>query len=277
MKLRPPQNVCLRTNKQVPDTTPFPFQFVYETLPGTLPCPIEYPHDYCLLVTEGTGSLQSENARYDIKPGDLLFIGAGCSHSFTRIRKLKFIYISFVGENLPEMLAEYGITEPITVFPGFQELADQWFSALRLCTDNNLTTLTKGLLYYALALLPLSMGSSQEKAPAADVISQICAFLDKGYGNSALSLEYVCQLYSYHPNYISRRFRELVGCSFTEYLQNCRIHHAKSLLLETDLSIQAIAAGVGYRNALYFSKVFSRTVGMPPSKFRQCGKLEDVK
>ena len=126
--------------------------------------------------------------------------------------------------------------------------------ALSVCNENNLTTLTKGLLYYTLALLPTE-GRSDPQC-SSDVISQIRSFIECSYGNSALSLDYICRIYNYHPNYISRRFYEATGSSFSEYLESCRISHAKPLLLETELSIHDIAAGVGYHNAMYFSKVF---------------------
>ncbi len=267
------ENICLNTRIENSDPSIFPFQFVYETTPVKLSYPI-IQQTYCsiFLVTEGCGSLVSKEKTISLKTGDLFFVFAGTSYSFTDIINLKYIYISFVGQNLPKMLADFGILEPITCFSGYHQLTDQWFTALGLCNDNNLPTLMKGLLYYALALLPASMNAESSHVNEHNIISQICNLLDHSFGNSNLSLEYVCLLYNYNPNYISRRFHKEIGCSFTDYLVNCRIRHAKKLLLETELPIQTISAGVGYSNAMYFSRVFRKKTGMSPSNFRHNGK-----
>lgn len=101
------------------------------------------------------------------------------------------------------------------------------------------------------------------------MISQICGMIERCYGDSSLSLQYVCTIYNYHPNYISRQFTRKMGCSFTEYLKNCRLKHAARLLTQTDLPIQEIACGVGYPNALYFSKIFRTAMGLSPSAYRK--------
>ena len=265
-------NICLTTRIPNNDPALFPFQFVYETLPGNLKFPSAHSHFGVYLVTEGHGSVTANEKKLILKPGDLFFILAGTAYTITDISNLKYIYISFVGQNIPQMLAEYGIRDDVERFCGYGELIDQWFTALGLCNDNNLPTLTKGLLYYALALLPASMNSGTPDSIDNDVVSQICSLIDHSYGNSTLSLEYVCHLFNYHPNYISRRFREIMDCSFTDYLTNIRIGHAKELLVNTELPIQTIASGIGYRNALYFSRIFRQKTGMPPTQFRKTGK-----
>ena len=44
---------------------------------------------------------------------------------------------------------------------------------------------------------------------------------------------------------------------------------AQELLIHTQKKIKEIAFLVGYKDELYFSKVFARLYGMPPSKFRK--------
>ena len=264
----PDGNVCLFASDQNADgTSVFPYQFVYETLPAIHPFPEVLKHYRCHLIVEGSGTLETGGVRYPLSVGDLFFISLGCEYSLKDIHGLKYIYISFAGLDLDKFLADYGVTGSARVFPGYGMLIDQWIMALCVCNEENLTILTKGLLYYALALLH-SVAEGDLREPD-DVISRIRAFIDRSYGSSALSLDYVCRLYSYHPNYISRKFREVTGQSFSEYLEDCRVRHAKQLLSETDLPISVIASGVGYRNAMYFSKVFKKDTGSTPSEYRK--------
>ena len=47
-----------------------------------------------------------------------------------------------------------------------------------------------------------------------------------------------------------------------------KMEHACSLLDSTDLSVGAIASRLGYEDPLYFSRLFSRTVGISPRSYR---------
>lgn len=68
---------------------------------------------------------------------------------------------------------------------------------------------------------------------------------------------------------LTRIFREQVGMSAYEYLQEMRLERGRNLLLETDLQIQLIADRVGYRNAGDFTRAFRRHFGVTPRQYRQ--------
>ncbi|MFE1793688.1 helix-turn-helix domain-containing protein, partial [Streptomyces sp. NPDC059525] len=52
------------------------------------------------------------------------------------------------------------------------------------------------------------------------------------------------------------------------YLLGIRLTRAKELLARTDLPVAGIARRVGYEDPAYFSRLFSRRVGMAPVRFR---------
>jgi len=59
------------------------------------------------------------------------------------------------------------------------------------------------------------------------------------------------------------------GCGPKEFVLRHRLNRAKELLAETDLPVSAIARRVGVDDAAYFSRLFVRHVGVPPSAFRR--------
>jgi AraC-like DNA-binding protein len=63
-------------------------------------------------------------------------------------------------------------------------------------------------------------------------------------------------------------FREAFDKSPIEVLTEIRMDRARDLLKNTDLSIREVAFASGYSDPLYFSRLFRRRMGMPPSKFR---------
>ncbi|MCF2707466.1 phosphoenolpyruvate hydrolase family protein [Arcanobacterium haemolyticum] len=68
---------------------------------------------------------------------------------------------------------------------------------------------------------------------------------------------------------LSTIFSSEMGVTFTEYLIYFRLDIAKDLLRETDHSIKQIAASVGYRDPVQFSKTFKKKNGMSPREYRE--------
>jgi len=68
---------------------------------------------------------------------------------------------------------------------------------------------------------------------------------------------------------LRRAVADAVGCSPREYILRARLNEAKALLAESDASIARVAALVGYDDPAYFSRFFTRRVGVTPHKFRR--------
>jgi len=66
-----------------------------------------------------------------------------------------------------------------------------------------------------------------------------------------------------------RRFRKATGQTPVDYIQTLRIEEAKQMLETTDMSVEDIAAEVGYTETSSFRNAFRRYVGMPASTYRK--------
>ncbi len=69
--------------------------------------------------------------------------------------------------------------------------------------------------------------------------------------------------------YLHRIVRAYHAVTPMELLRNMRMERAKSLLKETFMTLEAIAAELGYRTAFSFSNVFLATTGKRPGQFRK--------
>lgn len=70
-------------------------------------------------------------------------------------------------------------------------------------------------------------------------------------------------------SYLTNTFKKTIGCSPQEYLVNLRMEKAKSMLLNTQKTINVIAEEVGYSDQLAFSKIFKQKCNMSPRAFRE--------
>ena len=84
-----------------------------------------------------------------------------------------------------------------------------------------------------------------------------------------ISLTDISALCGLTPAYFSTLFRREMGMSFTEWINETRLAHAKRLLEENDRSVLDISLACGYNTASHFYRMFHRDTGMSPTEYRE--------
>lgn len=84
-----------------------------------------------------------------------------------------------------------------------------------------------------------------------------------------INLESISQTAGFNPTYFSLLFKKETGMNFLEYLTEVRIKEAKRLLADPRKTIADVASEVGYSDSKHFSKLFTRSTGLQPSKYRK--------
>ena len=77
-----------------------------------------------------------------------------------------------------------------------------------------------------------------------------------GEHSDVVTFKDIFKHFSYHPNYISTLLHREIGKSFSEILLEQRMERAVFLLKGTNLSVEEIAAMLGYSNSSNFYKAF---------------------
>ncbi|NIN65129.1 MAG: helix-turn-helix domain-containing protein [Anaerolineae bacterium] len=70
-------------------------------------------------------------------------------------------------------------------------------------------------------------------------------------------------------------FRQTMGIPFAAYARRFRLARSTSMLLETDQSLEAIAAACGFASASHFHRAFFRVYRQSPTEFRRHRTLGD--
>lgn len=99
-------------------------------------------------------------------------------------------------------------------------------------------------------------------------ITQIQIWLEDNYHREILFPQ-VCERFGMSVRTLNRRFKNALGKTPLEYLQNIRINTAKDLLKTSNLSIAEIADKVGYQDTNYFTTLFKKYLATTPNAYRE--------
>lgn len=99
------------------------------------------------------------------------------------------------------------------------------------------------------------------------LIDQVTAYLE--YNADSATLKTTAAHFGYHPVYLSRLLPEKTGKTFSQLLLESRMRKAHLLLNHTDLSIEKVAAMLGYSNSSNFYKAFKHYYGTSPRRLKE--------
>ncbi len=104
-----------------------------------------------------------------------------------------------------------------------------------------------------------------------DAIDKAILYINRHY-NEKIYLEEVCRIAMMSTSTFSYIFKQVTGKTFSEYIMNLRLNHAAELLRDTNTSLVEICETCGFSDSNYFSRVFKKSYGIPPSQFRRIMK-----
>lgn len=111
-------------------------------------------------------------------------------------------------------------------------------------------------------------GTEEETEIGATLEQKILTELKEHYTEN-ISLSSLAEKYSVSQSGLSMMIKSKLGISFSEYITAKRMNKAKELLEDETKSITEVAEAVGYHDYYYFTKVFKKTQGISPSKYRK--------
>jgi transcriptional regulator GlxA family with amidase domain len=91
-----------------------------------------------------------------------------------------------------------------------------------------------------------------------------------------LSLDEIAGLVGVSRRQIERLFKRYVGEVPTKYYLDMRLRRARTLLLQTAMSIMDIAVACGFQSPPHFSKCYRNLFGHTPSAERQLSRLNTL-
>lgn len=91
----------------------------------------------------------------------------------------------------------------------------------------------------------------------------------KMHYSEQINLEDMSESLGVSYSHLCRQFSREQGITPMEYLTRIRLEHGMQLLLNTDLTIEQIAAECGFSCGNYFTKVYRKILNVTPSDYRK--------
>ena len=100
-----------------------------------------------------------------------------------------------------------------------------------------------------------------------ELINSILQFIQENFKSSSFSIQIMAEHFDMSLTNISQYFKTRTNQTIIDYITNLRISAAKQKLLTTEMSVNEIAAHVGYLNSSSFIRRFKQITGLTPKQF----------
>ena len=98
-------------------------------------------------------------------------------------------------------------------------------------------------------------------------LQKVFTYVEEHY-YTEIELKQVAELVNLSVPSFCNYFKKATNITFSEFVNNYRIHKACMLLLQHDISIAEVCYACGFNNVTYFNKVFKQIMRQTPSEYR---------
>ncbi len=237
-------------------------------------------HDDNLLLycVDGSGRLRCHGQSWKVGAGDLVILPRGVAHSYAADKHTPWTiyWVHFLGRSARAFLDYLGYRDarPVvhtgvgpSLVAGFNQLAAVRESGYSSAAFINAANLLRQLL----TQLALESGQQQASQTSALDLAQVQAYMQDNLDRN-LELEELAAVAHLSKYHFSSRYKSLTGYSPIKHYLHMKMQRACHLLDNSDMSIKAIAAALGYSDPLYFSRLFKKTLGLSPRAYRSSGR-----
>lgn len=243
------------------------------------------PIDQCVLIycSNGSGNYRVNGKQYEVKANQYFILPAMTPHSYASNNDdpWTIYWIHFRGE-LANYYAE-GAEAPTTVSTNLNSrIADRnsIFEDIFLTLSDGYTIdnlrYTSSLLHFylgSLRYLPLYRKFHKKKDQDSEgathtIINAALRYMEENLEKS-ITLQDIAKYVGYSCSHFSAIFKSSTGHSPLSYFNLMKVKKACELLDTTDMKINQISYKVGIEDSYYFSRLFTKTIGISPKKYRE--------
>lgn len=188
--------------------------------------------------------------------------------------KTEVYWVHFTGSDVTNILRSYSISDDMRVIHAgtsleYTRIFKQMIQEMQRCQANyeELLVLLLNQLFIFIHR-SLTKERKLENIFLDNEMEIAMQYFNDNY-NKEISIKEYASSRGMSVSWFIRNFKRYAGATPMQYIMSIRIFNAQALLENTNYSITEIGNIVGYDNPLYFSRIFKRQKGMPPSAYRK--------
>ena len=105
-----------------------------------------------------------------------------------------------------------------------------------------------------------------------DIIDATIHYLEENIEKS-LTLQQIADYSGFSASYLSAVFKKRTALAPLTYFNHLKVRYACRLITETDMKLNTICHKVGIGDPYYFSRLFSKVMGMSPREYRRRSEI----
>ncbi len=231
-----------------------------------------------LLLLAGSGCYSIGAQRYPVQAGDVILCNGGTVHDeFPNTRETyQTLCLGIKNLCLPDLPPNHIIAHnktPIFHHPAqFDDLSALLQIMMRQAQAQAPSYLS---ICQQLMQCVLELTAQMIAAQSADIdpqqnqlCAQVEAYIYQHYSED-LTIEQLGKLFFVSPYHLAHVFKQHTGYTLKQYILRRRIGEAQDRLSYSSDSITQIARDVGFADSAYFSRIFTKYVGMSPKYYRE--------
>jgi AraC-like DNA-binding protein len=222
-------------------------------------------------VASGRGLLVRDGLTFELGPGSVFGYGPGVAHRIETLPGSVLIkyFVDFSGELGATLLAQAfpdGRPGRVSTTGTIQRLLEE----LKTSADGLQNSRDEVCSLLVRQMLVLLTDRSVAREPqAGSVRFGVLKTRLRDLAAKGLGLEQAARECGVSPSYLARLFRRFDHVTPHQYLVQCRLAVAASLLLDAQLLVKEVAALTGYDDPYHFSRAFKAVYGQSPDAFRR--------
>ena len=238
----------------------------------------QYVFIYC---TDGEGRYRIGEHEYAVSANQYFILPAGIPHAYASDNEHPWTiyWIHFKGSLAP--FYAKNAQKPMDILPEKRSrihdrnaLFEEMFNTLRAGYSNENLHYVASLFHYYLGSLRYLQQYRQASGEAANDNNMVAFAIHymKENVERHITLQDMADHMEYSPSHFSMLFKKQTGHSPLAYLNLLKIQQACILLDTTDMKANQICYKIGIDDPYYFSRLFSKLMGMSPNEYRKTKK-----